>query len=156
MRSASTTATKILEHIKAKITEASVAYVGSTSSYEIGYNRTKTISETVHLAGVLKSNHKNGRSTGEGIFRAMMHEERFLFLISTIRFEYPTTRKNRINNRDKLVGVYNIINNNCSNYNYSCSECAAVDEMFFGFRGRRSFWHYITNLCVFEMQIDTI
>lgn len=143
---------EILEHTNAKITETSFSY-GPTASYveHVDMIELKAFLGLLILAGVFKSNHEDTRSlfaadgTGRNIFRGVMSEQRFLFLLSVLRFDDQTTRRNRIDNGDKLAAIskiYEIFNANCTN-NYSCSEYAVVDEMLVGFRGRCNFRQYI-------------
>lgn len=141
-----------MDHTNAKITDASFNY-GPTATYvgHLDMIELKAFLGLLILTGIFKSNHEDVRSlfakdgTGRNICRAVMSEERFLFLLSTIRFDDQETRQNKIDSGDKLAAIskiYEIFNNNCKN-NYTCSEYAVVDEMLVGFRGRCSFRQYI-------------
>lgn len=104
------------------------------------------------LSGYKKQNHthflelwtKDG--TGSEIFRACMSKNRFLFLLSIIRFDDKSTRNQR-KQIDKLAAIRWVIDEfvkNCRN-NYSVGEFITVDEMLIPFRGRCAFVQYIPN-----------
>ncbi|GFR07184.1 DDE_Tnp_1_7 domain-containing protein [Trichonephila clavata] len=104
------------------------------------------------LAGVKKQNHTNflelwtTDGTGSEIFRSCMNCNRFLFLLSAIRFDDKNTRKER-QLTDKLAAIRFTLDRfveNCKN-NYSLGEYATIDEMLIPFRGRCSFIQYIPN-----------
>ena len=96
-----------------------------------------------------------------------MSKDRFLYLLAALRFDDQTSRRERIQNGDKLAAIsniYNIFNSNCQT-NYTCSEYSVVDEMIVGFRGRCSFTQYLKSkpkkygikiMCVYVMQKHTI
>ena len=143
---------EILEHTNAKISDLSVSY-GSTASYvgHLDMIEFKAFLGLQILAGVFKSNHEDAISlfstdgTGRNIFRGSMSKDRFLFLLAALRFDDQTSRRERIQNGDKLAAIsniYNIFNSNCQ-ANYTCSEYSVVDEMLVGFRGRCSFRQYL-------------
>lgn len=104
------------------------------------------------LAGVKKQNHTNflelwtTDGTGSEIFRSCMNCNRFLFLLTAIRFDNKNTRKER-QLTDKLAAIRFTLDRfveNCKN-NYSLGEYATIDEMLIPFRGRCSFVQYIPN-----------
>lgn len=143
----------ILEHTNAKITELSSNYQGSHVSFvdHLGLTELKAFLGLLYLAGIFKSGREDTASlfstdgTGRPIFRATMSQKRFLFLLSAIRFDDVASRRNRIDEGDKLAAVsqiFNILVNNCQD-NYTCSEYSTVDEMLVAFRGRCSFRMYM-------------
>lgn len=104
------------------------------------------------LAGTKKQNHTHflelwtADGTGSEIFRATMSYNRFLFLLTAIRFDDKSTRRER-KATDKLAAIRFILNRfveNCNN-NYNLGEHVTIDEMLIPFRGRCSFIQYIPN-----------
>lgn len=102
------------------------------------------------LAGAKKQNHTHflelwtNDGTGNEIFRACMGCNRFLFLLSAVRFDDKVTRNDR-KLTDKLAAVRFVVDRfieNCKN-NYSPGEHLTIDEMLIPFRGRCSFIQYI-------------
>ena len=82
--------------------------------------------------------------SGIEIFRACMSYNRFLFLLSAIRFDDRTTRSQR-KETDKLAAIRYILDEfvqNCKNI-YCLSEFLTIDETLVPFRGRCSFIQYI-------------
>ena len=82
--------------------------------------------------------------SGIEIFRACMSYNRFLFLLSAIRFNDRTTRNQR-KETDKLAAIRFILDEfvqNCKNI-YCLSEFLTIDETLVPFRGRCSFIQYI-------------
>lgn len=105
----------------------------------------------LYLAGVFKSNNEDLRSlfatngTGRDIFRATMSLNRFYFLLSSLCFDEPATRLERIADGDNLAAISNVFNmfiTNCQS-NYSCGEYMTIDEMLIAFRGRCKFRMYL-------------
>lgn len=105
----------------------------------------------LYLAGVFKSSHEDINSlfatdgTGRDIFRATMTLKRFSFLLTALRFDNPATRRQRIEDGDKLAAISNLFDRfigNCK-INYSCGEYVTVDEMLVGFRGKCRFRMFI-------------
>lgn len=141
--------TIILEHTNAKISEVSFNYQVDRVSFvdHLGLAELKAFLGLIYLAGIFKSGREDTASlfstdgTGRPIFRATMSEKRFLFLLSALRFDDVASRRDRINEGDKLAAVseiFNMLVNACQD-NYTCSEHATVDEMLVAFRGRCSF-----------------
>lgn len=104
------------------------------------------------LSGSKKQNHTHylelwtNDGTGSEVFRACMSYQRFLFLLSVIRFDDKNSRNER-KKIDKLAAIRFIIDNfvnNCKR-NYSMGEFLTIDEMLISFRGRCSFVQYIPN-----------
>lgn len=102
------------------------------------------------LAGVKKENHTHflelwaNDGTGNEIFKACMSCNRFLFLLSAVRFDDKNTRAHR-KLTDKLAAVRFLVDRfveNCKN-NYCMGEHLTIDEMLIPFRGRCSFIQYI-------------
>ena len=104
------------------------------------------------LSGVKRAGHvsflKLWATDGSGIeiFRACMSYNRFLFLLSAIRFDDRTTRSQR-KETDKLAAIRYILDEfvqNCKNI-YCLSEFLTIDETLVPFRGRCSFIQYISS-----------
>jgi hypothetical protein len=85
-----------------------------------------------------------GHGTGIEIFQACMSYNRFLFLLSAIRFDDKTTRIQR-KTTDKLAAIRFILDEfvkNCKS-TYCLSEFFNIDETLVPFRGRCGFFQYI-------------
>ncbi|XP_030745484.1 piggyBac transposable element-derived protein 3-like [Sitophilus oryzae] len=104
----------------------------------------------LYLQGIFKSGHEDIRSmwatdgTGRPIFRATMSLARFSFLLSCIRFDDVTTRKERtITNKLAAISEFfdKFVEN--SKLSYSPGYYLTVDEMLIPFRGRCSFRMFI-------------
>jgi len=104
------------------------------------------------LSGVKWASHTHFRElwatdgSGIEIFRACMSYNRFLFLLSAIRFDDKSTRNQR-KTTDKLAAIRFILDEfvkNCKS-TYSLSEFFTIDEMLVPFRGRCSFIQYVPN-----------
>ena len=94
------------------------------------------------LSGVKRARHTNFRdlwaTDGSGIefFRACMSYNRFLFLLSAIRFDDKSTRNQR-KTTDKLAAIRFILDEfvkNCKS-TYCLGELYTVDEMLVPFEG---------------------
>lgn len=142
----------IVECTNRKITDESHKY-GDSATYtdHIDKVEMKALFGLLYLSGIFKSAHEDASSlwatdgTGRDIFRLTMSLKRFLFLLSTIRFDDPDTRETRKAGGDKLAAVSEVFNsfvNNCKS-NYNCYRYVTVDEMLVGFRGKCSFRVYI-------------
>jgi len=104
------------------------------------------------LSGVKRASHTHFRElwatdgSGIEIFRACMSYNRFLFLLSAIRFDDKSTRNQR-KTTDKLAAIRFILDEfvkNCKS-TYCLSEFFTIDEMLVHFRGRCSFIQYVPN-----------
>ena len=104
------------------------------------------------LSGVKKQGHTNfhelfsADGTGIEIFRACMSANRFLFLLSVVRFDDVGTRENR-RITDKMAAIRHIFDAfvaNCKG-SYCVGEFMTIDEMLIPFRGRCSFIQYMPN-----------
>lgn len=140
---------KITDCNNVKITKLSISYsntstfTGHTDIIEI-----KAFIGLLYLSGVFKSGMEDEDEglfatddTGRDIFRAIMSLKRFLFLLTTIRFDNIDDRDARKESGDRLAPISELfqmflIN---SQSNYSMSEYGTVDEMLVPFRGRCSF-----------------
>lgn len=74
-----------------------------------------------------------------------MSLKRFLFIITALRFDDPSTRNERIKDDDKLAPISEIFHlfiTNCQSC-YFPSEYLTVDEMLAKFRGRCHFRIYM-------------
>lgn len=102
------------------------------------------------LIGTKKGHHTNVKelwaSDGSGmpILRATMCYNRFLFLLSNIRFDDKRTRVHR-RKEDKLAAIRSILDQFVKNIKttYSCTGEVTIDEMLHSFRGRCSWIQYI-------------
>lgn len=102
------------------------------------------------LSGLKKVNHTNFHElwvpdgTGLDLFAACMSYNRFLFILSKIRFDDKETRDER-RISDKMAAVREMFTEFVSNCkkNYCHSEFLTIDEMLVPFRGRCSFIQYI-------------
>lgn len=103
-------------------------------------------------SAVFKSNHERSEllfatdGTGREIFRLVMSQKRFLFLINCLRFNNRDTRDERKNENPTaaISEIFDEFINNCK-LNYSLSSCATIDEMLISFRGRCKFKMYMPN-----------
>lgn len=104
----------------------------------------------LYFAGLYKSNRQNlddlWSSDGMGVelFRLVMSERRFRFLIRCLRFDDRETRLER-KSVDKLAAVreiFSIFVRNCQT-NYSLGTNVTIDEKLEAFRGRCQFRQYI-------------
>jgi len=104
------------------------------------------------LSGVKRARHTNFRDlwatdgSGIEIFRACMSYNRFLFLLSAIRFDDKSNRNQR-KTTDKLAAIRFILDEfvkNCKS-TYCLSEFFTIDEMLVPFRGRCGFIQYMPN-----------
>jgi hypothetical protein len=78
------------------------------------------------------------------ILRANFSENRFHFLLRSLRFDNINTRTQR-SKTDKLAPIRDFLTkfiSNCQN-SYSLGECTTIDEMLVAFRGRCSFIQYM-------------
>jgi len=104
----------------------------------------------LYLQGAFKTGHEDLHSlwatdgTGRDIFRCTMSLKRFLFLLSSIRFDNETTRQERVRT-DKFAPISKIFHSFVSNAckNYSPCEYLTIDEMLVSFRGRCGFRMYV-------------
>ncbi|KFM73858.1 PiggyBac transposable element-derived protein 4, partial [Stegodyphus mimosarum] len=101
-------------------------------------------------SAVFKSNREDIDSlfatdgTGREIFRCVITKVRFLFLLYSLRFDNPETRKERMAN-DKTAAISEIFSRvikNCQR-TYSIGEYACIDEMLVKFRGRCKYKMYM-------------
>lgn len=82
--------------------------------------------------------------TGREIFRCVMTKERFLFILTVLRFDNPADRAER-KKSDKAAAISSIF----SAFIENCQKCytpgafVCVDEMLVPFRGRSSFRMYM-------------
>ncbi|XP_045463858.1 piggyBac transposable element-derived protein 3-like [Harmonia axyridis] len=96
----------------------------------------------LYLTGILKSGHEDLRSlwandgTGRDIFRCTMSLARFSFLLSCIRFDDDSTRKERLK-ENKLAAISELFNQFVHNSKscYSPFLHLTIDEMLVPFRG---------------------
>jgi len=143
---------KITDYTNVKITELSISY-GNTSTFT-GHTdiiEIKAFIGLLYLCGIFKSGMEDVEGlfatdgTGRDIFRATMSLKRFLFLISTIRFDNIYDRDDRKESGDRVAPISELFQMFLVNSqsNYSMSEYCTVDEMLVPFRGRCSFHMYM-------------
>lgn len=84
--------------------------------------------------------------TGREVFRCTFSKERFLFLLTALRFDNPDDRQDRAK-EDAAAAISNILQSFIENSQqcYSVGETACVDEMLIAFRGRCRFRMYMPN-----------
>ncbi|XP_045448241.1 piggyBac transposable element-derived protein 1-like [Melitaea cinxia] len=141
----------ILEHTNEKITMYSEkntcnsAYTDHLSKEELC-----AFIGLMFLSGIFKSGREDARGLwsskckGRPIFRTVMSLNRYLFILSCLRFDEEHTREER-KQTDRLALISEVFNKfikNCIS-NYSCSEYVTVDEMLVPFRGRCLFRIYM-------------
>lgn len=102
--------------------------------------------------GALKNEHRNTRDIwsndgcGIDIVMCAMSENRFLFLLRSIRFDDYRSREER-KKIDKMTHIRKVFDDfvqNCK-MNYKISEYATLDEKLQSFRGRCPFRQYMPN-----------
>lgn len=122
------------------------SYQSTTDQIEIN-----TLIGILYYTDVLKQNTLYTRDMwseefGCGIYRAVFSEQRFNFLLSTLRFDDKETRRQR-RFTDKLAPVreiWEIFIKNCVT-NYEPSSNCMIDEQLVSFRGRCPFRIYMKN-----------
>ncbi|XP_049942746.1 piggyBac transposable element-derived protein 4-like [Schistocerca serialis cubense] len=103
----------------------------------------------LYLSGVMKSNHENvglfaNDGTGRDVFRATMSVQRFLFILSCLRFDCAATRDARKAD-DRLAAIRDVRElfiDKCQKY-YTPGAYVTIDEMLVPFRGRCKFRMYM-------------
>ncbi|KAJ4447112.1 hypothetical protein ANN_09112 [Periplaneta americana] len=126
----------IINHTNKKLDEMAASY-GETATFTryLDELELKAFIGLVFLAGIFKSNHEDVDSffatdgTGRDIFRATMTKERYLFLLSALRFDNIETREERKRQGNKLAAISEVFDsfiNNC-NRKYCSSEYTTVD-----------------------------
>ncbi|KAJ4438318.1 hypothetical protein ANN_14260 [Periplaneta americana] len=141
-----------LSTIQIRVDEMAASY-GETVTFTIHLDEMelKAFICLVFLAGIFKSNHEDVDSlfttdgTGRDIFRATMIKERYLFLLTALRFDSIETREERKRQGNKLAAISEVFDSFISNCkrNYCSSEYTTLDEMLVAFRGRCSFRVYL-------------
>ncbi|CAK1583894.1 unnamed protein product [Parnassius mnemosyne] len=134
----------ILQHTNEKITNYSENYTSnSVYTYHVTREEILAFIGLMFLTGIFKSAREDARgiwstkTRGRPIFRTVMSLNRFLFILSCLRFDEQLTREER-KKTDRLALISELFNKfikNCIT-NYSCSEYVTVDEMLVPFRGR--------------------
>lgn len=134
-----------------KITEYAENH-GNDAAYtnHIDSNEMRAFMGLLFLSGIFKSGREDARglwsstSKGRPIFRTVMSLNRFLFILSNLRFDDESTREER-KKTDRLALISEFFEKfikNCRD-NYCCSEYVTVDEMLVPFRGRCLFRLYM-------------
>lgn len=101
---------------------------------------------------VFKSNSENIENifatdgTGRDVFRCVMSQKRFAFLLISLRFDNPADRiERRMEDPAAPVSeIFNMFVQNCQDA-YSVSVSTCIDEMLIPFRGRCKFKVYMPN-----------
>ncbi|XP_068203873.1 piggyBac transposable element-derived protein 4-like [Palaemon carinicauda] len=103
------------------------------------------------LSGIRKDNHVATSDMwslldGSHVYRAVMTERRFAFLLRVIRFDDSATRQERrmTDKMDPIRKIWNMLIQHCKE-NYKPGPHTTVDEQLIPFRGRCPFKMYIPN-----------
>lgn len=141
----------VIEYTNQKITEYSENHATDAAyTNHVGSDEMRAFIGLMFLAGIFKSGREDARglwsskSKGRPIFRTVMSLNRFLFILSNLRFDDESTREER-KKTDRLALISEFFNKfikNCTD-NYCCSEYVTVDEMLVPFRGRCFFRLYM-------------
>lgn len=101
----------------------------------------------LYMAGCRKDNHLTTAEMwskhGPEVYRCVMSETRFRFLISCLRFDEKTVR-NREDKFSPIRNIWEIFISNCTKYYTPHSYCT-IDEQLLGFRGNCPFRVYISS-----------
>ncbi|KAL4144046.1 hypothetical protein QTP88_006280 [Uroleucon formosanum] len=112
----------------------------------------KSVFGILYTIGALKNGHRKTRDIwsndgcGINIVMCAMSENRFLFLLRSIRFDDYRSREER-KKIDKMTHIRKVFDDfvqNCK-MNYTISEYATLDEKLQSFRGRCPFRQYMPN-----------
>ena len=117
-------------------------YVGETDTTEL-----LALFGLLYISGCRKDNHLTTAEMwskyGPEIYRSIMSETRFRFLISCIRFDDKTAR-NREDKFSPIREIWEEFESNCTKY-YTPHEYVTIDEQLLGFRGNCPFRVYIAS-----------
>jgi hypothetical protein len=130
---------------KYKSFEDCEGFIGLTNESEI-----KAVLGLLLAAGLYGSGHTNlndiWKNNGFGIpiFKLVMSQKRFEFLICCLRFDDKNTRDDRLKTSRiaAIKEVWDELVSNCKRM-YSLSESVTIDEMLRSFRGRCGFVQYM-------------
>ncbi|UYV68304.1 hypothetical protein LAZ67_5003798 [Cordylochernes scorpioides] len=153
--------TKIIDNdMVQKIVDCTNAYISNIKEHFSRERDAKltTVTEILALFGLLimsgvkRAAHLTYKElwavdgSGVEIVRAIMSQDRFLFLLRCLRFDYITTRKER-KKLDKLAPIREFVEAfvyNCKKL-YTPGEYNTIDEKLIPFRGRCGFRQYMPN-----------
>ncbi|UYV65868.1 hypothetical protein LAZ67_3005763 [Cordylochernes scorpioides] len=153
--------TKIIDNdMVQKIVDCTNAYISNIKEHFSRERDAKltTVTEILALFGLLimsgvkRAAHLTYKElwavdgSGVEIVRAIMSQERFLFLLRCLRFDYITTRKER-KKLDKLAPIREFVEAfvyNCKKL-YTPGENNTIDEKLIPFRGSCGFRQYMPN-----------
>lgn len=131
--------------MKVKYKNQNLPYVKEIDILEL-----KALIGLLVFSSVFKSGNESVHSlyatdgTGREIFRCTMSKERFLYLLNALRFDDPSTRKER-QKSDPGAAISEIFDQfikNCQEH-YSLGEYVCIDEMLVAFRGKSKFKIYM-------------
>lgn len=129
-------------NIQSKNYADTTKYCQQTSKLEIS-----ALIDLLYIAGTFKEAKLNVREMwsvhGPPVYRAIMGESRFCFLINCLRFDDKGSR----NQNDKFAPIRDIWTafiSNCTRY-YTPHEYCTIDEQLLGFRGKCPFRVYIAS-----------
>lgn len=142
----------ILTHTNVKIHDMSNKYRAPQPAFikPLDIIELRAFLGLLYLSGIMKSNHENviglfaHDGTGRDVFRATMSVDRFLFILSCLRFDCAATRDARKAD-DRLAAIrelWELFIGSCHNY-YTPGSNVTIDEMLVPFRGRCKFRMYM-------------
>ncbi|XP_022204262.2 piggyBac transposable element-derived protein 4-like [Nilaparvata lugens] len=145
---------EILHWTNLKISQAREKYKRKNLSFiqDMDIVELRALVGLLIYSSVFKANNESVLSfyatdgTGREVFRCTFSKERFLFLISALRFDNPADRQDRAKD-DPAAAISKILQRFIDNSQqcYSIGETACVDEMLIAFRGRCRFRMYMPN-----------
>lgn len=117
---------------------------------DVGVRELEALLGLLLYTAIFKSNDEDVRSifatdgTGRDVFRAVMSKERFLILLTALRFDNADDREER-KKENPVAAISELfdffIENSRNSYTIGANAC--IDEMLVGFRGRCRFKMYI-------------
>jgi len=136
-----------ISQLREKYQRKNLSFIQDTDMIEL-----RALIGLLIYSSVFKANNESVLSlyatdgTGRKVFRCTFSKERFLFLITALRFDNPADRQDRTK-EDPAAAISNILQNFIENSQqcYSIGETACVDEMLIAFRGRCRFRMYMPN-----------
>lgn len=140
----------IVEYTNQRIQSSRENYGRERDARETNILEIQVLFGLLYLSGVLKSNRLHieelWRSNGTGVevFRLVMSQQRFKFLLRHLRFDNMLTREERklVDKLAPIREIFGLFVDNCKTA-FTPFEYVTVDEKLEGFRGRCSFRQYI-------------
>lgn len=135
---------KILE-LNAKYGRKNLSYIQETDVMELS-----ALIGLLVYTSVFKAGNESVHSlfatdgTGRDVFRCTMSKERFLFLLSALRFDDASTRleRSKVDPTAPISNLFQKFIDNCQEM-YSMGEYGCIDEMLVAFRGRFKYKMYM-------------